>query len=54
MPEATHYSVFSDSLQAKADRNGRIDLIHQSVVNMAHMLAQAALVDGTDLLEQNN
>ena len=54
MPEAAFYSVFSDSLQAKADRNGRIDLIHQPIVHVAHVLAQTALVNGADLFEQND
>ena len=36
--------------QAEADRDGRVDLIHDLLVRVAHVLAQTALVDGADLL----
>ena len=34
--------------QAKADRNGVVDLIHHGRIEPAHVLAQAALVNGAD------
>lgn len=40
--------------QAKADRNGVVDLIHHGRIEPAHVLAQAALVNGADLLEQHD
>ena len=40
--------------QAKADRNGVVDLIHHGRIEPAHVLAQAALVNGAELLEQHD
>ena len=41
-------------IQTEADRNGVIDLLHKYVVNMSHLFAQTRLIDGADLLEQND
>ena len=41
-------------IQAKADGDGVIDLLHKYVVNMSHLFAQTRLIDGADLLEQND
>ena len=40
--------------EAEADGDGRVDLIHDALVRVAHVLAQAAFVDGADLLEQDD
>ena len=40
--------------QAKADRNGVVDLIHHGRIEPAHVLAQAALVKRADLLGQDD
>ena len=42
------------ALQPEADGQRRVDLIHDAPVRVAGMLAQAALVNGADLLEQND
>ena len=41
-------------LQAKADRNRPVHLIHQRAVQTAHMLPQAAFIQGADLLQQHH
>ena len=38
----------------EADGDGVIDLLHKYVVNMSHLFAQTRLIDGADLLEQND
>ena len=41
-------------LQAKADRDGIVDHSHMFIVQMAHMLPQAAFIDGAHLFQQNH
>ena len=41
-------------MEAKADRNGRVHLVHDRIVQPAHFLPQAALIQGADLLQQDN
>ena len=40
--------------ESEADGDGVIDLLHKNVVNMSHLFAQTRLIDGADLLEQND
>ena len=46
------FCAISDGIVGKseADRDGRVDLIHDALVRVSHMLTQAALIDGPDLL----
>ena len=48
------YTYTSTRDKSKADSKSRNDLLHDAAVRMAGMLAQAALVDGPDLFEQND
>ena len=42
------------AVEAKADRNGVIHLVHLRLVQPTHVLPQAALVDGPDLLQEDH
>ena len=46
--------LLAEAVQAEADCDGVVHLIHQRIVHMAHVLAQAAFVDGAHLLEQHD
>ena len=41
-------------MQAKADGDGAVDLVHQGFIQPAHMLTQAFFVNGPDLLQEHN
>ena len=41
-------------IQAKADGNGIIDLLHKYVVNMSHFFSESGFVNGTYLFQKND
>ena len=46
--------IFDRSVQAEADGEGGVDGVHRGLVDAAHALAQAGLIQGADLLEQDD
>ena len=46
--------LFVHSVQPEADGEGGVDGVHRGLVDAAHALAQAGLIQGADLLEQDD